>query len=185
MNSRRLITRSSIYIIPLILIIFLVHIFKTYNTDLLSDFGEIAFMLLFIILIIKPLSTLIPKLSFLKKYLTYRRELGIVIAYFAFAHGLSYLFYIETQNWNYPALGIYSGIFALIIMFLLYITSNTQSMIKLGRKWKLLHNFVYVIFYLTIAHVLLIKSFKGEWHYILFALVVIVLKLLEKKKLSK
>lgn len=184
MNTRKLITLTSIYIVPLFLIITLVHIFKAYNTNLLSEFGKVSFILLFILLIIKPISTLIPKLSCLKKYLTYRRELGIIIAYFAFAHGLTYLYFIETQSWSYPALGIYSGIFAIIIMFLLYITSNTKSMIKLGRKWKILHNFVYLIFYLVILHVIAIKSFQGEYHYLLFALVVIVLKLLEKKKLE-
>lgn len=185
MNFKRLVTITSIYIIPLLLIILLVSVFQTYNTDLLSEFGEIAFMLLFILLILKPLSVLIPKISFLRKTLMYRRELGIIIAYFAFAHGLSYLYYIEFESWNYPSLGIYTGIFALLIMFLLYITSNTYSMIKLGKKWKLLHAFVYLIFYLTIFHVLAIKSFKGEYHYVLFALIVIILKLLEKKKLQK
>lgn len=184
MYKKRIISIFSYYILPLLLIIVLLSTLKTYPSNIFNLFGNISLLLLFILLSIKPLSIILPQYSTLKKILQFQRELAIIIVYFAYAHGLPYLYFIQTKQWNYSLLGVYIGIFSLLILLILYITSSQYLIIKMKKWGKLTYNIIFFIFFLILLHIITIKSFKGEHMYILLGIVVIILKILEKKKIQ-
>lgn len=86
----------------------------------------------------------------------FRRQLGILTFMLAFAHAsLLYLLPLFLSFFPFTfqqPLFIYAGISALFFLFLLFITSNNYSVLKLGRWWKRLHRVVYLILWLILLH---------------------------------
>ncbi|MEO2154765.1 MAG: ferric reductase-like transmembrane domain-containing protein [Nanoarchaeota archaeon] len=99
-----------------------------------------AFKLLVFISIIKPIIKIFNLRNF-EKYLIFRKELGVIVFYLAFFHSLI-IFYITDFNYYlaekliFNNFGYLFGLIALIILFLLFITSNNLSMKILKKNWK-------------------------------------------------
>ena len=93
--------------------------------------------------------------------MSFRRQVGISSFLLGFAHAL--LVYIV------PAIGtgtiflalsayVVFGILALVIFFLLFLTSNDFSTRFLGKRWKLLHRSVYRAYWLIFLHLMFFKG---------------------------
>lgn len=133
--------------------------------------GDSSFMLLFLTLIIGPLSRLWkPGL----RMLTWRRELGIWFAIIALIHTLlilngwmmwnvqrffGYEFIPEAERFVRLESGFglanSMGLLALFLSLILAVTSSDRAVSYLGiSSWKWLHNLAYTIFYLIGIHIL-------------------------------
>ena len=88
-----------------------------------------------------------------------RRYLGVATFAYAVPHLVAYLWKLASvakvlEEGADP--GMWTGWIALIIFLALAITSNNFSTLKLGRRWKNLHRFVYLAAILTFAHWVLV-----------------------------
>ena len=90
----------------------------------------------------------------------YRRQFGITVFLLAFTHYALLILFPQLFG-LYPImlwpgfLFMQLGLFALILLFLMFITSNSFSVIRLGKWWKRLHRIVYIILWLVLLHVFL------------------------------
>lgn len=87
----------------------------------------------------------------------FRRQLGILTFLIAFTHFsftrlLAYATGIIPFQFPFQAFEI-AGFSALFIMSFLFLTSNNMSVKKLGKWWKRLHRFIYIIIWLVVLHV--------------------------------
>lgn len=141
----------------------------TFETILIRSTSTLALLLLHIILAIGPLCRLDNKFLPL---LYNRRHLGVTMFSFAAIHGIFSIMQfhalsntnpivsIFTSNTNYGSLSGFPfqalGFFALVIFFLMAITSHDFWLHNLSpRTWKTLHMFVYVAYFLVVMHVML------------------------------
>jgi methionine sulfoxide reductase heme-binding subunit len=146
----------------------------TFETVLIRSTSTLAVLLLHIILSIGPLARLNEKFLPL---LYNRRHLGVITFCIAAIHGIFSIMQFHTlgnvnpfvslftSNTNFNPIAIGSvadfpfqalGFFALIILFLMAITSHDFWLHTLSPKvWKTLHMFVYLAYFLIVMHVML------------------------------
>lgn len=141
----------------------------TFETLLVRSTSTLALILLHVILAIGPLCRLNKKFLPL---LYNRRHLGVTMFSLSLVHGAFSIFQFHalsnvnpfislfTSNTNYGSLAAFPfqalGFFALIIFFLMAITSHDFWLHTLSPKvWKMLHMFVYLAYFLVIMHVML------------------------------
>ena len=156
----------------LVLFITLTVVFNeqvTFETLLIRSTSTLAVLLLHVILAIGPLCRLNKKFLPL---LYNRRHLGVTMFSLAIIHGLFSIFQFHalgntnpfvslfTSNTNFQSLPAFPfqalGFFALIIFFLMAITSHDFWLHNLSpRIWKTLHMFVYLAYFLVVMHVML------------------------------
>jgi len=156
----------------LILYIILTLIFNeqsTFETLLIRSTSTLAILLLHVILAIGPLCRLNKKFLPL---LYNRRHLGVTMFSLAAIHGVfsilqfhalsntNPLVSLFTSNTNFNSLPAFPfqafGFFALIIFFLMAITSHDFWLHNLSPKvWKTLHMLVYPAYFLVVMHVML------------------------------
>jgi methionine sulfoxide reductase heme-binding subunit len=116
------------------------------------------------------MSALIPSPASFRKLLMklnpLRRPLGVATFFYALLHFVSY--FLREGDFTVAFKQIVEkkylifGYMALLLLLLLAITSNNFSVRKLkAKKWKVLHRFVFVAFFLVTVHVLLIE--KRSW----------------------
>lgn len=156
----------------LLLFILLTLIFNeqvTFETLLIRSTSTLAVLLLHVILAIGPLCRLNKKFHPL---LYNRRHLGVTMFSMAAIHGVFSIIQFHalsntnpiislfTSNTNFGSLAAFPfqalGFFALIIFFLMAITSHDFWLHNLSPKvWKTLHMFVYLAYLLVVMHVML------------------------------
>lgn len=141
----------------------------TIETLLIRGFGTTAILLLHIVLIIGPLCRISPKFLPL---LYNRRHLGVTTFIFGLAHGVFATFQFHLFGVLNPFVSIFVsntrfgsvpdfpfqilGLFALIILFLMAVTSHDFWLKNLTAPvWKTLHTLVYVAYAFLIGHVAL------------------------------
>jgi DMSO/TMAO reductase YedYZ heme-binding membrane subunit/nitrite reductase/ring-hydroxylating ferredoxin subunit len=141
----------------------------TFETLLIRSTSTLAVLLLHVILAIGPLCRLNQKFLPL---LYNRRHLGVTMFTLALVHGgFSILQFhalgnvnpfvsLFTSNTNFNSIAAFPfqtlGFFALIIFFLMAITSHDFWLHNLSPKvWKTLHMFVYLAYFLVVMHVML------------------------------
>jgi len=141
----------------------------TFETALIRSTATLALLLLHVILSIGPLCRLNTKFLPL---LYNRRHLGVTMFTIALVHGSFSIFQFHslgnvnpfvslfTSNTQFGSLSQFPfqslGFFALIIFFLMAITSHDFWLHNLSPKvWKTLHMFVYLAYLLIILHVML------------------------------
>ena len=141
----------------------------TFETLLIRTTSSLAILLLHVILAIGPLCRLNKKFLPL---LYNRRHLGVTMFSLAFIHGVFSTFQFHalsntnpiislfTSNTNFTSLPAFPfqalGFFALIIFFLMAITSHDFWLHNLSPKiWKALHMFVYLAYFLVVMHIML------------------------------
>lgn len=131
--------------------------------------GDASFVLLFLALMIGPLSNL---WKFAQRFLSWRRELGIWFAVVAVIHGfvildgwlqwslmrmMGYEFVPQLERYALvePGFGLANlmGLTALFFALVLAATSSDRMVNFLGvDSWKWLHYFAYVVFYISTLH---------------------------------
>jgi DMSO/TMAO reductase YedYZ heme-binding membrane subunit/nitrite reductase/ring-hydroxylating ferredoxin subunit len=140
----------------------------TFETLLIRSSSTLAVLLLHVILAIGPLCRL--NKNFLP-LLYNRRHLGVTMFSLALLHGGFSIFQFHSlsntnpfvslfiSNTNYDSLAAFPfqalGFFALVIFFLMAITSHDFWLHNLSPKvWKTLHMFVYLAYFLVLMHVM-------------------------------
>jgi DMSO/TMAO reductase YedYZ heme-binding membrane subunit/nitrite reductase/ring-hydroxylating ferredoxin subunit len=141
----------------------------TFETALIRSTATLATLLLHVILAIGPLCRINKKFLPL---LYNRRHLGVTMFCIALIHGAFSIFQFHGLSNTNPFVSLFLsntqfnsvsqfpfqslGFFALIIFFLMAITSHDFWLHNLSpRVWKTLHMFVYLAYLLVILHVLL------------------------------
>ncbi|MEO0084407.1 MAG: ferric reductase-like transmembrane domain-containing protein [candidate division WOR-3 bacterium] len=128
-----------------------------FEAKLRLSLGDSAFILLIAALAIGPLSKL---WNFFSVLIPWRREIGTWSAILAMTHFLV----VFDFAFNEPGLKLANllGLIALFWMIVLALTSSDLAVNYLGvSSWKWLHQFAYVIFYLSSAHVI----YHLFWYY--------------------
>lgn len=165
------------YLLPLILIVMSI---QYTNKPFFMDVGLIAERLLTFIVFIHPVS-LILGWNFLKKPLSYRRELGIASFWFFIVHagGLTYV----KDLWSISQFGtpiLLWGLIAGFSMLILTATSNNASLRILKGNWKRVQYLAYIAYLGMLAHTGLSADGNLNKLYI-YGGIFILLKLLELK----
>lgn len=133
-------------------------IFGFFFPELRKEFGELAFDILFLLLFLSPLSKIF-RMRLLLVLMSYRRQMGILMAYLATVHGLGYLsdpvwsgFVIQGKTFLQIDPRFLFGIGAYFLTLPLLLTSNNLALRLLGRNWKRVHFLVYGVFVLAAFH---------------------------------
>jgi sulfoxide reductase heme-binding subunit YedZ len=87
-----------------------------------------------------------------------RRMLGLYVFFYACLHVMSYVWLDQWFDWN--AIGkdivkhpfILAGLTAFILLIPLAITSSNTMMRRLGKRWKMLHQAIYLIAPVSVLH---------------------------------
>jgi methionine sulfoxide reductase heme-binding subunit len=141
----------------------------TFETLLVRSTSTLALLLLHVILAIGPLCRLNKKFLPL---LYNRRHLGVTMFTMALVHGSFSIFHFHAKGNINPIVSVFTsntdygsfasfpfqslGFFALVIFFLMAITSHDFWLHNLSpRIWKTLHMFVYLAYLLIVMHVML------------------------------
>ena len=158
-----------LYLITFVAVTAFINPDYTFETVLIRSTSTLAVLLLHVILSIGPLARLNKKFLPL---LYNRRHLGVTMFCIAAVHGIFSIIQFHslgnvnpfvslfTSNTNFFSLSGFPfqslGFFALIIFFLMAITSHDFWLHNLSPKvWKTLHMFVYVAYLLIVMHVML------------------------------
>ena len=158
-----------LYLASFIIVMAVTNPDYTFETALIRSTSTLALLLLHVILSIGPLCRLNKKMLPL---LYNRRHLGVTMFTIALVHGSFSIFQFHalgnvnpfvslfTSNTQFNSLSQFPfqalGFFALIVFFLMAITSHDFWLHNLSPKvWKTLHMFVYLAYLLIILHVML------------------------------
>ena len=130
-----------------------------YYGEFIHATGEFSARLLIVTLAVTPLRLMFPKPGWTMWLLQNRRYLGVATFAYAVPHLVAYLWKLADvskilEEGAEP--GMWTGWIALIILLAPAITSNIYSTRKLGRRWKILHRFVYLAAILTFVHWVLV-----------------------------
>src|SRR5215510_3325721 len=159
-------------VLYLLVFILLTAVFNpdyTFETVLIRSTSTLAVLLLHIILSIGPLARLNKKFLPL---LYNRRHLGVTMFCIAAVHGVFSIMQFHSLGNVNPFVSLFTsntrfdslpgfpfqalGFFALVIFFLMAITSHDFWLHNLSPKvWKTLHMFVYAAYFLVVMHVML------------------------------
>lgn len=121
---------------------------------LMTISGIWACVFLILVLMLTPIN----KYSSFRGPNRYRRFLGLTAFWYALLHLLIYLVFHAGLSWSWIRLDllerpyIYIGVLAILILFILAITSTKKMMRKLGKRWKVIHRFIYLAALAVIAH---------------------------------
>lgn len=116
-------------------------------------FGRISLLVLLIVITPGILGRFNIQIKVSRILTLYRRRLGILVFLLAFTHfhiiGLPKL--VGTEPNIFP-LFQRIGLTALVLLFVMFLTSNNFSQRRLGRWWKRLHRLIYVVVILILIH---------------------------------
>lgn len=158
-----------VYLVTFIALTSLFNPNYTFETVLIRSTSTLAVLILHVILSIGPLTRINKKFLPL---LYNRRHLGVTMFCIILVHGafgilqfhslgnVNPLVSLFTSNTHYNSIADFPfqalGFFALIIFFLMAITSHDFWLHNLSAKvWKTLHMFVYLAYFLVVMHVML------------------------------
>ena len=178
-------------ILLFLLFFFFYNFGKISPSEMVKNTGLLSITLLGITLAVGPLSRIIPVLEPLKAH---RKFWGITSFLVALVHvGLVYVYFYKFDvtkfvNFAHPKYpGILSGLLALVILFLVTMTSNQKAITKLSPNiWKAIQLTSYLAMALAVAHfyimetqngILVIKRLLGQITFV-FSILVIVLRVL-------
>lgn len=156
-----------------------------YQTDVVF-YGEYvhwtglhATHLLLIALVITPLRRLLPRVRWIQRFSTFRRDIGVAVCAYSVAHTIAYLHRqpgLQEIVDDAVTPGFLAGWIALVVFLPLAATSNDYSVHRLGRNWKRLHSIVYGGAILTMMH-WIITAFDPAKGYLYLAVLLLLLGL--------
>lgn len=167
--DRILLSLVALYLLVFIVLQFLFYPTVTPETLIIRATGTLAFLMLHVILCIGPLARLDKRFLPL---LYNRRHLGVTTFLIGATHGIFNIVQFHTLGYVDPLVSLFAsnidyasfqdfpfqvlGFFALIILFLMAVTSHDFWLKNLHpRIWKSLHMLVYVAYALLVLHVML------------------------------
>jgi len=168
---------SGILYFPLGVYLYWYAIEQTFYGEMLHWTGVQATRLLIVVLAVTPLRRLFSNRGWTMWLSKRRRDIGVATFVYATAHTLIYLQRQESLESIVDEglqLSIMVGWIGFFVFLILAVTSNDFSVKQMGKRWKLLHQSVYVGAGLTFAHWVL-TAFDPAIGYIHLGLVLILL----------
>jgi methionine sulfoxide reductase heme-binding subunit len=129
--------------------------------DLLHPSGEFSARLMFLAMMIAPLSALLGRQGWLMWLMGRRRSFGVAAFGYALLHLVLYVIDMETiadMLAEIGALGIWTGWLAFVLMLIPALISNEASVRALRRTWKRVQQLVYPAAILTLVHWIFIHN---------------------------
>jgi len=136
-----------------------------FDHQLEKDFAKYGWHILIATLLIRPISTILPKLVILCRFMLIRKQLGIIAGTFILAHGLGV--FLKNQMgidvlfsaplWDLKTFMGWGLIGALMILPPL-LTSNDFLQRKLGKLWKSIQQISYLFFIFGGVHIYMYKN---------------------------
>lgn len=162
--------------------------FLTHNNP--REFGELGWQFLIAIMLIRPLSNILPGIGILRSLVPFRKEVGIACAWLIILHsygifanmGKNILTEIFNPEYWRPGHPLMWGILGFLAVILLLITSNNYSIKRLRKNWKRVQMLVYPLFFFTAVHIALISGETSK--IVLPVLAVMVLWILAQFKVK-
>jgi len=166
-----------------------------YYPTLLSESTEmwlwkINSIAIFLVMIVRPLADLLPKLKWLRALVPMRKELGILSAMIVLGFGLAkYNFwgweyfvqtYFSLSYWKFPEPAAFGHLGELVAVPLL-LTSNLYSQRKLKKHWKTIQRLAYVYFFAGGYYVLVTFNATEELWFMAIVAVLTVAAWAKKK----
>ncbi|OGD71019.1 hypothetical protein A3A84_02895 [Candidatus Collierbacteria bacterium RIFCSPLOWO2_01_FULL_50_23] len=147
--------------------------------------GRLSLYLLTLVIFTKPAAQLFPTINIGKVLLAVRRETGQASAFAAFGHVASQLF-PGTSLFTILQFGLASGpkgfqfwgFWALVLMTILFLTSNDFSTHLLKRNWFLLHKLIHPLYVFVMIHAGLRKGYFGLIPYVVVLLILYTFRFL-------
>lgn len=132
-----------------------------------SQFWDLAWKFLILLLFLRPIMNVFPEYNFLKLAVSLRKELGIISWIFAIAHVFWYFllhklpatFLLDSIMWD-PRWYLGWWMFSLILAIVLTATSNIFSIKKFWKQWKLIQRLSYFMLLFTAIHIALVKQWE-------------------------
>lgn len=180
---RKVISAIAYVLVPAIL--FAIYIIPTHGIKPYEDIGEYAEILLLVTMFVKPVAVVFNRIGVFRTILGFRRQLGVTTFYFALFHFLMYAVVRELDILSalQGALGTvgfkFYGAIALLLMLVLYVTSNNISKKTLGKAWAWIQRLGYLLLPLVFIHSSLVEG-EGFTKPVLVTLAFIVAKIAEK-----
>jgi len=131
-----------------------------------KNFGEYAWYLLILTMMIRPLHDIFPKFKIFGILMKFRQEFGILVGVFALAHFVGYLWDIDYDISRFvtnpftrdPSRMVFWWILALLVAIPLTITSNLFFMKLFRTHRKTLQRLSYLMFVFVAIHIFLLKK---------------------------
>ncbi len=157
--------KYSKYIKYAILSLSIFSLFVIFEPRSYKEFWEYSWILLLIILFIRPFRDIFPKCRLFTSIMIFRRELWILAWIFAIMHGIWYFLekegfslLLDQNTWSLSWY-LWWGMIAWIVTFPLLFTSNNFALKNLWFKnWKIIQRFAYLMFLFTAIHIALIHD---------------------------
>ena len=131
---------------------------------LLHPSGEFAARFMIIAMMLTPLRMLFPKSNAVLWLMRRRRYFGVAAFCYAALHTLYYVIDLGSLSAvvaDIAKFGIWTGWVAFVIFVPMAVTSNSASIRRLGRSWKMLQRFVYPAALATLLHWIFIHNNIG------------------------
>lgn len=162
--------------------------------DSYKEFGNLSWIFLIIVMIIRPLRDIFSKCKIFSFLAKFRREMWILVWVFWIAHTIGFALLMEYENW---ILWLFSDeyvwkfdwmmfwwMLAFLVSIPLLITSNWFFTRILGKNWKKLQYLAYLMFPFVAIHIALIE--KEIWPFIpVIAWIVLLIIAFIKNRKSK
>ena len=144
-----------VLLLPLALMTWRYGAATVYFGEYLHWTGVQSARLLLLTLAVTPLLRLLPRAAAIRWLIRRRRDIGLVTFFYALAHTVAYL--VRKSDLQLIAsegleAGLLTGWIAFLAFIALAVTSNDVSVRAMGRKWRRLHQTVYVAAILTYLH---------------------------------
>lgn len=142
---------------------------EIYYGGFVHDTGRYAVWLLLFTMAIAPLRLTFARSQWTRLLMQLRRSFGVAVFGYAAAHLIAYIIKSETLDRIVEEAAeaqLWTGWLAMVIFFVLALTSSDWFVRRLGRNWKSLHRFVHVAAILTFAHWILtaFDPTTAYWH---------------------
>ncbi len=151
--------------------------------------GSLALYLLTLVIFTKPLARLFPTISLFKVLLALRRETGQASAFAAFGHVASQIFpgvspvgLLQFAAASGPQSFQFWGFWALVLMTILFLTSNDISTHLLKQNWFLLHKLIHPLYIFVMLHAGLRKGYTGLIPYVVVLLTLYLARFLAARR---
>jgi DMSO/TMAO reductase YedYZ heme-binding membrane subunit len=134
-----------------------------------NDYAEIGWYMLTVVMIIRPLADILPRLKILRVLTLLRKEFGIFASLLIYAHFVGYLIVrnlsvfdvlFAAKFWD-PSRALSWGVYGLILGLPVLISSNKFSMILLKKSWKKIQHLSYPFFYAGGIHIFMVGEDSG------------------------
>jgi DMSO/TMAO reductase YedYZ heme-binding membrane subunit len=145
-----------------------------------EDLGENAWQILVVIMLLRPLSQVFPRLKIFMALVPFRKELGILCASMVLAHGAGFYIandlpivssFFDFTYWTFDDNQGYAHVAGLVAVPLL-LTSNRWSQVLLKRNWKRIQYLAYVFFLAGGLHTVLI--FNDDWIFYVVEMITVI-----------